>query len=363
MNKISCDHLPADDLNRRRRFLKAAATGGAVLGVSNLAACGGGGGGSEAPETAPAIRHEAIDPGFTRLLALDAPVRTLATGFAFVEGPVWHAAEQYLLFSDIPADTRWRWDSAGGARLVAHPTGFANGLTYDKDLHLLVREHAPSAIARYAADGRRSVLASRFEGRELNSPNDLAVRADGSIYFTDPLYGRMKGFGVERVSELGFQGVYRLPPGGSDPQLLVDRAMFTSPNGLCFSPDERLLYVNDTDQANIRMFDVLADGSLQNGRVFASGIFQHNDSGVRDDSLGAPDGMKCDQDGNVWVTAPSGLWVYAPDQRLIGKIRTPERTANLHWGGVDWSTLYLTATSSVYTLDTRTRGRQEVFMR
>jgi gluconolactonase len=297
------------------------------------------------------------------LLALDAPVRTLATGFAFVEGPVWHAAEQYLLFSDIPADTRWRWDSAGGARLVAHPTGFANGLTYDKDLHLLVCEHAPSAIARYAADGRRSVLASRFEGRELNSPNDLAVRADGSIYFTDPLYGRMKGFGVERVSELGFQGVYRLPPGGSDPQLLVDRAMFTSPNGLCFSPDERLLYVNDTDQANIRMFDVLADGSLQNGRVFASGIFQHNDSGVRDDSLGAPDGMKCDQDGNVWVTAPSGLWVYAPDQRLIGKIRTPERTANLHWGGVDWSTLYLTATSSVYALDTRTRGRQEVFMR
>lgn len=357
MNKPSEMRHPQHDANPRRGFLRSIAAGGAALGTLNLAACGGGD-----DEPVPVIRHEAIDPGFAQLLALDSPVRKLAGGYSFIEGPVWHPVGQYLLFSDIPADTRRRWDASAGVQLIANPTNFANGLTYDKNLNLLVCEHAPSAIARYAPNGTRTALVTQFEGHELNSPNDIVVRADGSIYFTDPLYGRMKGFGVERPSELGFQGVYRLPAGGGAAQLLVDRTMFTSPNGLCFSPDESRLYVNDTDQANIRVFDVRADGMLQNGRIFATGIFQNNASGVRDDNLGAPDGMKCDQNGNVWVTAPGGLWVYAPDQRLIGKVKTPERAANLHWGGPGWKALYLTATSSLYALDTNTSGRKEPFM-
>lgn len=307
------------------------------------------------------MRHEAIDPHFELLLDLDSPVRKLGTGYGFVEGPIWHPIGQYLLFSDIPGDVRRHWDKSGVGE-VARPTRNGNGMTYDRKLNLLVCEHATSSVARYDQDGTRSELATHFEGRELNSPNDIVMYSDGSIYFTDPLYGRMPGYGIERESELGFQGVYRLPPDGGDLQLLVDRMMFTQPNGLCFSPDESRLYVNDTDQANIRIFDVRPDGTLENARMFATGIFQTNDLGVRDDDLGVPDGMKCDRDGNVWVTAPGGLWVFARDGRHIGKVGIPEKVANLHWGGPDWTTLFLTATSSLYAIDTKTGPRIEPFM-
>lgn len=148
------------------------------------------------------------------------------------------------------------------------------------------------------ADGAREVLASHFEGKELNSPNDIVVGKDGSIYFTDPTYGRMPVFGVERPAQLGFQGVYRIATDGAL-ALTVEKSLFTQPNGLCFSPDESLLYVNDTAQANIRVFDVV-DGALVNMRVFASGITDPVEAG-------APDGMKCDAQGNIWVTAPGGM--------------------------------------------------------
>ncbi|MTD54925.1 hypothetical protein GKO32_13190 [Amycolatopsis sp. RM579] len=288
-------------------------------------------------------------------------MRRLGTGYDFVEGPIWHPTGHYLLFSDIPGDVRRRWDPSGVVE-VARPARKGNGLTYDRELNLLVCEHVTSCVARYGQDGTRSELATHFEGRELNSPNDIVVRSDGSIYFTDPRYGRMPGYGVERAPELGFQGVYRIPPGGGDLQLLVDRTMFTAPNGLCFSPDENRLYVNDTDQANIRVFDVRADGTLENPRIFATGIYQNNDLGVRDDDLGVPDGMKCDEGGNVWVTGPGGVWVFAPDGRHIGKIRIPEKVANLHWGGPGWRTLFLTATTSLYAIDTTTGPRKEPFM-
>ncbi|CAN5315060.1 N/A [soil metagenome] len=301
------------------------------------------------------MSHEAIDPNFELLLDLDSPVRKLDTGYGWVEGPIWNPAGQYLLFSDIPGDARHRWDASGVAE-VAHPTGFGNGMTYDRDLNLLVCVHATSSIARYDADGVRTDLATHFEGRELNSPNDIVVRSDGSIYFTDPTYGRMAAFGVERELELDFQGVYRLPSGGGDLQLVVERTLFTEPNGLCFSPDESRLYVNDTEQTNIRVFDVRPDGMLENERVFASGIHS-------DDDPGLPDGMKCDEHGNVWVTAPGGIWVYAPDGRRIGNVRTPERAANLHWGGAGWTTLFVTASSSLYAIDTKTGPREEPFMR
>jgi gluconolactonase len=168
----------------------------------------------------------------------------------------------------------------------------------------------------------------------------------------------MPHYGVERPRQLGWQGVFRIPPGGvgAEPQLLVDRYVFTQPNGLCFSPDEKKLYVNDTEQANIRVFDVKADGALGYGRVFASGI---------KDSLkpGVPDGMKCDQQGNIWLTAPGGLWVYNPDGLLIGKVSVPEPTANLHWGGTDWRTLFVCASTSVYAVATKVGPRNEPFMR
>ena len=201
------------------------------------------------------MANEAVRPEFRRLIDEWAPVRQVGQGFTFTEGPVWHPRDHYLLFSDMPADVRRRWDRAG-VREVMRPSNKANGLTYDRDLNLIACEHATSSLVRFRPDGGREVLATHFEGRELNSPNDVCVRSDGSIYFSDPWYGRMPVYGVERPRQLGWQGVFRLRPGqvGGDPQLVVDRYMFSQPNGLCFSPDEKRLYVNDTEQANIRVF-------------------------------------------------------------------------------------------------------------
>lgn len=299
-------------------------------------------------------RHEAIDPSFGLLLELDAPVRQLGTGYLFLEGPVWHPVDQHLVFSDIPGDVRRRWDGSGVIE-VARPTRNGNGMTYDADLRLVVCEHASSSVSRFDRDGTRTELATHFEGRELNSPNDVVVRSDGSVYFTDPLYGRMRDYGVEREPELDFQGVYRVPPGGGDVELVVGRTTFAQPNGLCFSPDEKLLYVNDTDHADIHVYDVDVDGALHNNRIFATDI-------RADDDPGLPDGMKCDEYGNIWVTAPGGLWVFAEDGRQVGSVRTPERVANFHWGGPDWRTLFLAASTSLYAVDTKVRPHQEPFM-
>jgi gluconolactonase len=304
------------------------------------------------------MAHEALDPAFRRLIDEHAPVRQAGSGFTFTEGPIWHPTEHHLLFSDMPADVRRRLDISGSVTEVARPSNKGNGMTYDATLNLLICEHSTSSVVRLSPDGSRTVLASHFEGRELNSPNDLCVKSDGSIWFTDPWYGRMPGFGVERPRELGFQGVYRIAPGaspGTEPQLVMERYLFSMPNGLCFSPDERLLYVNDTEQTNIRVFDVQGD-RLTNGRLFASGIRDSLKEGV-------PDGMKCDAEGNLWLTAPGGLWVYNPAGKLIGKVSVPEKTANLHWGGEDWRTLYVTATTSVYAIPVKIGPRNEPFMR
>ncbi len=298
--------------------------------------------------------HEAIDRSFHEIFDTGQPVRRLGTGFTFTEGPIWHPTEHHLLFSDMPADTRRRWDSRG-VEVVTSPSNKGNGMTYDVDLNLLVCEHATSSVARFRPDGTRDVLASHFEGKELNSPNDICIQSDGSIWFSDPTYGRMPGFGVERAVDLGFQGVYRIDPSG-ELALMVDRYTFSQPNGLCFSPNERLLYVNDTDQTNIRVYDVGADGTLDAGRIFASGIWDGSRPGV-------PDGMKCDANGNIWVTAPGGVWVYNPAGTLIGTVEVPEQVANLHWGGEDWRTLFMCASTSLYAVTTRVGPRDEPFMR
>ena len=297
-----------------------------------------------------------LRPDFEDLIELDAPAIQVATDCIFTEGPVWHPVDHFLLFSDMPGDVRRRWDPHAGAVEVKRPANKCNGMTYDADLNLIVCEHATSLLVREKPDGTREILASHFEGKELNSPNDVCVRSDGSIYFSDPYYGRMPGFGVERPRELGFQGVYRLPPDGGDLQLVVDRDLFEQPNGLCLSPDEKLLYVNDSAKKLIRAFNVAPDGSLSGERLFASEIRSSSQNG-------GPDGMKCDERGNVWVTAPGGVWVYAPSGELIGKLHIPEVVANLAWGGPELRTLYVTATHSVYRLTTKVGPRIEPYMR
>jgi gluconolactonase len=299
------------------------------------------------------MTHQMFDPDFRSLLDENAVLRVLAAAFTFTEGPIWHPKDQYLLFSDIPPGIRRRWDG-NGASVALAPSNMGNGMTYDHGLNLLVCEHATSSVARFSG-GRREVLASHFEGKELNSPNDIIAATDGAIWFTDPSYGRMPVFGVERACQLDFRGVYRIPPGGGALELVVEKSMFTQPNGLCFSPDEKLLYINDTERANIRVFDV-ERGKLKNMRVFASGIADEAQPGRR------PDGMKCDALGNIWCTGPDGLWVYAPDGRLLGKIAVPEIVANLHWGEAGWRTLFITASTSLYALETKVGPHKESFM-
>lgn len=303
--------------------------------------------------------HTATDPRFNDLIAPNAPVHQIGSGFIFTEGPLWHPVEQNLIFSDMPGDVRRRWSPEAGTVEILRPTHKGNGMTYDADLNLLVCEHSSSSVTRFRPDGTREILTSHFEGRELNSPNDICVKSDGCIYFTDPTFGRMEHFGVPRPLEMGFQGVYMLRPDhrpGDEAILVSDRYMFGQPNGLCFSPCERWMWVNDTEQANIRMFDVAPDGQLVNGRIFASGIKE-------DARPGVPDGMKSDTEGNVYLTAPGGLWVYDFHGLKLGEIDVPEQTANLHWGGPDWRTLYVTAGTSVFEIPMKAQGREEPFMR
>jgi gluconolactonase len=301
------------------------------------------------------MAFEAAASVFWELADASAPLERVATGFTFTEGPVWHPLENHLLFSDMPADVRRRF-GPDGVTEVRRPSNKCNGMTYDAALNLIVCEHATSSLVRERPDGGREVLASHFEGKELNSPNDVCVRADGSIYFSDPWYGRMPGYGVERPRELGWQGVFRLAAGGGAPQLLVDRHEFEMPNGLCFSPDESRLYINDTSRALVRCYDVAPDGSLANARVFAEGIRSQTEPG-------GPDGMKCDARGNIWVTAPGGVWVLDARGNLLGRLKVPEVVGNLTWGGEDFRTLFLTASTSLYAIRTRVGPHLEPYMK
>jgi gluconolactonase len=283
---------------------------------------------------------ELIDPG--------AEVEQLATGFTFTEGPIWNKEEECLFFSDMPGDVRRRWSEADGVTEVMNPSNKCNGMVYDADGNLLVCEHVTSSLVRERADGTRETLATHYKGKELNSPNDVVTRSDGTIYFTDPTYGRWAGFGVERDSELGFQGVYRIAPGGGDPELVVGEDEFEEPNGLCFSPDESLLYINDSPRALIRVYDVNSAGDLSGGRLLIDNI---GTGKVGEEEI--PDGMKCDERGNVWVTGPGGVWVISPEGEQLGVIGVPEGVGNLAWGGSDWKTLYLPSTTSLYRVATK----------
>jgi gluconolactonase len=281
---------------------------------------------------------ELVDPA--------AEVERVATGFTFTEGPIWNAEGEFLLFSDMPGDVRRRWSEAGGVEEVLRPAWKCNGMVYDSSGNLLVCEHVSSSLVRERPDGVRETLAYAFRGKYLNSPNDVITRSDGIIYFSDPWYGRMPVFGIERERELGFQGVYRIV-GDGEPELVVAEDEFDQPNGLCFSPDESLMYINDSPRAHVKVFDVAADGSLSGGRMFCEGI----GSGVIEE--GIPDGMKCDERGNIWVTGPRGVWVISADGEHLGIVEVPENVGNIAWGGPEWRTLYMPSSTSLYRIETK----------
>ena len=283
-------------------------------------------------------------PKLLDLIDPDAQLEQLGTGCEFTEGPVWHSEGKYLLFSDIPANQMKKWTAEEGITNFRVPSGKSNGLTYDKQGRLVTCEHANRRVSRTAADGTVETIASHYEGKRLNSPNDVIVKSDGSIYFSDPPYGLTADYGVEGEQDLDFQGVYRLSPDGQTLTLLVDD--FDRPNGLCFSPDESILYIDDTERLHIRAFDVQPDGTIANGRIFAE---EEGDDGV-------PDGMKIDAHGNIYLTGPGGIWIFDPSGDHLGVLQTPERAANLGWGGDDWSTLFITASTSLYSIQCKVSG-------
>jgi gluconolactonase len=280
--------------------------------------------------------HQLIDPS--------AQWRRVATGFGFTEGPVWLAADEALLFSDIFGDTIYRWTATDGAQPFRQPSNKANGNTLDREGRLLTCEHATSRVVRATDAGDAEVLASHYKGKELNSPNDIVVHSSGAIYFTDPTSGRTARYGVAREPQLAFRGVYRIDIDGGL-TLLVDD--FAKPNGLCFALDEARLFVNDTDRAHIRVFDVLPNGTLANGRVWAELVA---------DGEGVADGMKLDAQGNLYSCGPGGIHVFAPDATSLGVLRLPEKVANFAWGDTDRHTLYITASTSLYALHTLVPG-------
>ena len=280
-------------------------------------------------------RFDVAYPTFCRLVPM---LDQIATGFGFTEGPVWRGED--LLFSDIPNSRTVHYrPTASGPEITTfrHPTGNANGLTLDHQGRLIACEHSGRRVSRVDHAGAVETLADRYEGKRLNSPNDVVVRSDGTIFFTDPPYGLPN---LSEGKELPFNGVYRIDPSGKL-HLLADD--FERPNGLAFSPDERTLYVDDSARFHIRAFDVAPDGTLSRGRVWA-------ELKPGQDERGVPDGMKVDQQGNVYCTGPAGIWIFDPNGRFLGRIVTPEVPANLAWGDADWRTLYVTAQTSLYRI-------------
>jgi len=283
---------------------------------------------------------EIRDPRFCEVVGPTVSFEKLASGFIFTEGPLWHARDHYLLFSDMPGDHLRCWTAKDGVTTFRKPCNKSNGLAWDTRGRLLACEHASSRVTRTEPDGLVTVIASHYGGKELNSPNDIVVKHDdGGIYFTDPTYGRKPHFGVPREQELSFQGLYRAEPAGGKLTLLADD--FGQPNGLCFSLDEKRLYVNDTDRQHIRVFDVAADGKLKGGQVWAE---------TRGEGPGAPDGMKIDSGGNIYCCGPGGIHVFAPDATCLGVIQVPEYTANFCFGDDDLRSLYITASTSLYRI-------------
>jgi len=288
-----------------------------------------------------------IAPSFEKLIVPGAKIDPIAGGFGFTEGPVWNSEQQNLLFSDIHGDVLYAW-SEEGCDMFRRPSGQANGNTYDRQGRLITCEHKNRRISRTTEDGTVETLADNYEGKRLNSPNDVVCSSAGDIYFTDPPYGLIQTDGSIKNGELDFFGVYRLSPRDGSLTLLIDD--FIRPNGLLLARDESQLFIADTELLHIRVFDISADGTLQNGRIFAELKYENME--------GRPDGMKMDTEGNLYVAGGlvGSVWVFDPTGKLIGLIEFPEGPANLAWGGEDWRTLFVTARTSVYRLPMNAAG-------
>jgi len=310
------------------------------------------------------------DPAMEQIVGPNPKIFKLAEGFKFTEGPVWipeaQASKGHLLFSDPNSNVVYKYTPNGNERgkldVFRTPSGYSgagiaeygqpgsNGLTLDPQGRLTISQHGNRRIVRITDDLKVTAVVERFEGKRFNSPNDVVYRSDGSLYFTDPPYGLPK-FDDDPAKELPFNGVYKVTDGKV--QLLVKD--LTRPNGLAFSPDEKTMYVANSDE-NYRIwmrYDVAADGTLSNGRVFKDVSAEKEE--------GLPDGMKIDSLGNIWATGPGGIWVFTPEGQHLGTIKPPEQPANCAWGDPDWKTLYITAVSGLYRLKTSVRGQKLVY--
>ena len=291
---------------------------------------------------------ERVSPELDRIVSTEQDVEVLGTGYHVGEGPLWWHEDNSLLFSEVRGSRRWKWSEGEGVSLVREPTNNANGLTRDPQGRLVMCEGGARRVSRMEHDGTITVVAGGYHGRPLNRPNDVVVKSDGSIYFTDP-------GGPSPDTDLDFAGVYRVSPDLGTINLLVRD--YVLPNGLAFSPDEKILYINDSQGLLVRdemfrslglieAFDVRANGMLANRRTFCE---------LRGDRSGIPDGMKVDVEGNVYCTGPGGVWVIDPSGNHLGTILTEvEHTTNLAFGGEDWKTLFIT------TFETLTRIRLKV---
>ncbi len=272
------------------------------------------------------------------ILDKDAKVEKLAGDFKFTEGPLWHA-NGFLIFSDTPANTLYKLTPDGKIDKFRSPAGHPNGNTLDREGRLITAQH-DRRLTRTEKDDTIVTLATQYEGKKLNSPNDVVVKSDGSIYFTDPPYGISK-----EQEELGFYGVYRLTKDGKLALLVKD---MIRPNGLAFSPDEKKLYVADSQEGNIRVFDVKSDGTLANQRMFAELKVPGQEP--------LADGMKVDMQGNIYSTGPEGIWIFSPQGKLLGRIKLPEKPTNVGWGDSDNKALYITTYTSIYRIRLKIPG-------
>jgi len=303
---------------------------------------------------------ERKDPRFDRLVPKDAVIEMLADGYHWTEGPVWDVSQKAILFSDIPANTVFRWKEGGQPEIFLKPSGYlgekpfegrepgSNGLTFDGKGRLVLCQHGERRVARLETGGRFTTLADHYQGKRFNSPNDLVFRSNGDLYFTDPPYGLPKTFD-DPARELSWCGVYRLTPKGEVVLLTKD---VKAPNGIAFSPDEKTLYVasSDPDKAVVMAYELASDGSLKTTRVFV------DMTGWKAKGPGGPDGIKVDKMGNVFTTGPGGVHVFASDGTLLGSFLTGVPTANLNWGD-DGSTLYITANTALCRVKLTTRGK------
>ena len=285
---------------------------------------------------------EQLAPELERIVSLDQEIEELGRGYSIAEGPVWWREGGYLLFSEIRGNRRWKWSQQEGVTLLQEPTNNANGLTRDLQGRLVICEGGASRVTRMDADGSVTVVANRYQGKTLNRCNDVVVKSDGSLYFTNP-------GAPDPDLELDYNGVYRVSPDLGTITLLVRDFVF--PNGLVFSPDESVLYIDDYRLGHIRAFKVRPNGTLDLGSDY---VFCHMRE-PRGETPG-PDGMKVDVEGNVYSTGPGGVWVIDPSGKHLGTILVKEQTTNVGWGGEDWKTLFITTFETVTRIQLKIPG-------